>query len=397
MEINKTKKTGVIHMSALRTLILFMCLTCSILTAGEITLCSYNCGGLSDHYDYLRAAAMQKLMQERFDAEPEQMALNDKIQQLALKLLFAPGEDQMMAREEWEQKGYQSIIESLTAAPTKKGSPNARWYQKSMKTISSYHVRPVKIDDKEVHQMIQDHIKDLTRGKKAGEQERLEAARAKMAQRIFHYHLKYDIICLQEADYLEAGFFPEQYEVLFSKTDHSLNGIAWKKDRFDLIDTIGDIMGRAFAVQLEDKKSGKTILVASGHLTGCNPYRVEKDPSTGKADSSKGDGELQAIIALFDKYNSDLKIVGIDSNVTSLHPRLAILKEAGFRIDAENHLEATCTNPYQMLNTRIDWIAVKPGPKISASIVNIPVLGVGLNSIQSNMSDHKPIAAKIEF
>lgn len=384
-------------MSVIRSLFLFICLTCSFLSAGEITLCSYNCGGLSDHYDYLRAAAMQKLMQERFDAEPEQMALNDKIQKLALKMLFAPAADQTMAREEWEQKGYQSIIKSLTAAPTKTGSPNALWYQKSIKTISSYNVRPVKIDDKEVKQMIRDHLKDLVQERKMDAQDLLREARAKMARRIFHHHLKYDIICLQEADYLEPDFFPEQYQVLLSETDHSINGIAWKKDRFDLIDTIGDIKGRAFAVQLADKESGKTILVASAHLTGCNPYRIEYDPSTGNADSSKGDRELQAIAALFDKHNSDLKVVGMDSNVTSLHPRLMILKEAGYRIDAENHLEATCTNPYQMLNTRIDWIAVKPGRTSSATIVNIPVLGVGLNSIQSNMSDHKPIAAKIVF
>jgi len=31
----------------------------------------------------------------------------------------------------------------------------------------------------------------------------------------------------------------------------------------------------------------------------------------------------------------------------------------------------------------------------NASIMNIPVLNVGLNSIQNNFSDHKPIAAKI--
>jgi hypothetical protein len=64
----------------------FLSFTCSVLTASEFTMSSYNCGGLSEHYDYLRAASMQKLMQERYIAEPENMSLNEKIQKLALKL-----------------------------------------------------------------------------------------------------------------------------------------------------------------------------------------------------------------------------------------------------------------------------------------------------------------------
>ena len=43
--------------------------------ATEFTLASYNCGALSNHYDHIRAVAMQKLMQERFNAESAEMAL----------------------------------------------------------------------------------------------------------------------------------------------------------------------------------------------------------------------------------------------------------------------------------------------------------------------------------
>lgn len=39
------------------------------LYATEFTVSSYNCGGLSLHYDYLRAVNMEKLMQERHIAE----------------------------------------------------------------------------------------------------------------------------------------------------------------------------------------------------------------------------------------------------------------------------------------------------------------------------------------
>lgn len=384
-------------MNSLRYMTFVISFACSILSAGEFTICSYNCGGLTEHYDYLRAASMQKLMQERFDSEPENMALNEKIQQLAVKLLFASKSTRSAALQEWNQGGYQHLFEHLTAAPTAMGSPNTKWHEKSNETISNYKVRPVVIEDHEVKHMLHTHLKDLTQGKGNNEQELLQEARAKMAKRIFHHHLKYDIICLQEADYLDSSLFPERYEVLFADTSHSLNGIAWNKERFELITTIGSIRGRAFAVHLADRESGKTILVASGHLTGCNPYRVDIDPETGIEDSAKGDADLQAIIKLLDKTVADLKVIGMDSNVTALHPRLQHLKSGGYRIDAENHLEPTCTNPHQMLNTRIDWIALKAKRDMRASVVNIPVLSVGLNNMQTNMSDHKPIAAKVYY
>ena len=60
-------------------------------------------------------------------------------------------------------------------------------------------------------------------------------------------------------------------------------------------------------------------------------------------------------------------------------------------------MEPTCTNPYQVLNTRIDWIALKSPNAKAVSVTNIPVLSVGLNNIQTNISDHRPIAAKIAY
>lgn len=370
----------------------------SLLSATEFTISSYNCGGLSDHYDYLRAASMQKLMQQRYVEEPQSMAINEKIQRLALKILFAPdSQDKLAAQQEWDQKGYQRLFEYLTAAPTETNSPNAIWHQKVDASITSYKIRPVIIHDEEVNFMLNEHLRDLHKIHESDTSELLTEVRATMAARIFAHHLKQDIICLQEADYLDSSLFPQEYEVLFAETSHSKNGIAWNTKRFELVEALGNILGRAFAVQLRDKESGKIMLIASGHITGCNPYRVERDPLTGISDSAKGDTEMQTVIDLFDSQATDLMIVGMDSNVTSLHPRLNILKNAGYQIDYENFLEPTCTNPYQVLNTRIDWIAIKPGHTMSASITNIPVLSVGLNNLQTNISDHKPIAAKITY
>lgn len=386
-------------MNLLKTITIFVTfLTFSLLSSTDFTISSYNCGGLSDHYDYLRASSMQKLIQQRYVEEPENMSINEKIQKLALKILFAPeSEDKLAAQQQWDQRGYQRIFEHLTAAPTETNSPNTVWNQKVDEIITSYKIRPVVIHDEEVNLMLNEHLRDIHKGIDADIPELLKEVRATMASRIFAHHLKYDIICLQEADYLDSSIFPQDYEVLFAQTSQSKNGIAWNKRRFELVKTLGNILGRAFAVQLRDKKSDKVILVASGHITGCNPYRIQRDPQTGVSDSAKGDTEIQSMIELFDNQNADLMIVGMDSNVTSLHPRLNILKNSGYQIDYENYIEPTCTNPYQVLNTRIDWIALKPGNTMSASITNIPVLSIGLNNLQTNISDHKPIAAKITY
>jgi hypothetical protein len=388
---------GAFYMNYYRSIIIFISFTCSVLSATDFTICSYNCGGLSDHYDYVRAAGMQKLMQERYIAEPGYMSLNEKIQQLALKILFTrDSQDKLSAQQEWNQKGYQHIFENLTAAPTDTNSPNAAWYQKVDQMITSYKIRPISIFDEEVDQILDEHLKDISKNN-ASRSQLLKEVRATMAKRIFAHYLKYDIICLQEADYLDDSMFPKGYEVLFAETPYSKNGIAWNKDRFELVETIGNIIGRAFAIQLLDKESNKTILVASGHITGCNPYRIEKNQETGAIDSAKGDTELQSIVELLENHGADFMLIGMDSNVTSLHPRLNILNNAGFQIDYENYIEPTCTNPYQVLNTRIDWIALKSSSTNVASVVNIPVLNVGLNSIQTNISDHKPIAAKVKY
>ncbi len=336
----------------------------SVVWAGEFTVCTYNCGGLSNHYDYLRAACMQKLMQERHNKEPATMDRIEKMQQLALKIRFSQDPAvQEKAKRAWEEGKYQQFYEHMILSPDNLESPNSSWFQKSEEMITSYKVRPIQLYDEEVAKQLNDHLNDLTGNKELDLNHLLDESRRTMGERIFRHHLKYDIICLQETDYLDDSTFPDQFEARFSNSDHSVNGVAWNSERFELIDEIGEVLGRAFVVELRDRECGKTVLVASGHLSGCNPFQVEEQ------DSAKGDLELQTIVQLFDDREADIKLVGLDANVAVMHPRLAILRGSGYQFDSESRLEPTCTNPNLILNTRIDWIAVKGD---DSSIVHIP-------------------------
>ena len=175
------------------------------ISTAEFTISSYNCGGLSDHYDYLRGASMQMLMQERHIEEPENMALNERIQQLALKIRFSNGIEQRNAKYEWDKKDYEHVFEKLTATPKESNSLNTIWNAKVDKIITNYRTRPVTIYDEKFQFMLNAHLADLTRDKEADFQELLQEARDLMAKRIFKYDLKYDIICIQEGDYLFTG------------------------------------------------------------------------------------------------------------------------------------------------------------------------------------------------
>jgi hypothetical protein len=366
--------------------------SCALVSSTEFTISSYNCGGLSDHYDYLRAAAMQKIMQERHNSEPEKMVLNEKIQNLALKILFASADEKLAAQNKWNEKGYEKIIRHLALPPKESESPNKKWNLMVEDTITSYKVRPIKISDDEVNQLVTDHIAHLSNDNLNGN---LSEIRTIMAKRIFATQLKHDIICLQEADYLDSSMFPSNYTVMFDENaKRSINGIAFDNRRFELENDIG-VFERFYALQLRDLETGKIILVISGHLSGCNPYHTIDD-STGIPDSRRGDRELQRGIEDIEDYLADLMVIGMDSNVTSVHPRMEILKNANYILDFKNYLEPTCANPHQVLNTRIDWIALKEF-NVEAKITNIPVLNVNLNCIYSNMSDHKPIASKISY
>lgn len=387
--------------SIFKCLFTFCCISVlSSLPAAEFTISSYNCGGLSNHYDYLHAVSMQKLMQERYIAEPENMARHERMEQLSLKIAFSNDPEEVLAaKQEWARKGYDDLVNHLSENPSDDSSPHYAWNQKIDQIITSYKIRPIIIHDTQVRGMLVAHIKNLYRRVKPRQPlhplltnlkriDRLKEVRAKMAKTAFNYYMQHDIICLQEAAYLDAAMFPEHYTVLISDNANK-TGIAWNHERFELIEDLGDVLGRALVVKLRDKENDQTVLVASGHLTGCNPYVVQNE------DSTKGDDELKAMIERLNEEEVDFMLIGMDSNVTSLHPRLSQLKEAGYQIDCDNHIQPTCANSGFILNTRLDWLALKT--ERNASITNIPVLSIGLNSLETNMSDHKPIAAKVVY
>jgi len=366
---------------------------CSTLLAKDFTVASFNCGGLPDHYDYLRSNCMQKLIQKRYNTEPGQMAQLERIQNTALKILFTPSiEERESAIKEWHKGCYGETFLKIIEHPDEDDSGNRIWKEKSEEIISSYKERPVVIFDKEVLDLLDGHLRDLTQGQGivySSINDKLNVVRTVMVKRILQNQLQYDIIALQEADYLDSSLFPQNYDVRFSQTDHSINAVAWNKEKFELVNIVGNISCRGFILELKDIESGQVIAVASGHLSGCNPFRIEIDKQTGRKDSSKGDQELMQILEALDKLSAEIKVLAMDSNVTAMHPRLFLLKNAAYKLDYHNFLDPTCTNPWLVLNTRIDWIAVSSS-KIPLTIHNIPVLGVGLNCPQSNMSDHKP-------
>lgn len=136
----------------------------SSLFSANFTVTSYNCGGLSDHYDYIRAVCMHKLAQERYNAEPEEMARLEKIQNAALKMLFSSNPlEQRAAQQEWETGRYAEVFAKLTAHPDDPGSINKVWRERSEAIVTTYKERPVIIYDEEVSEILQSHVRDLTK------------------------------------------------------------------------------------------------------------------------------------------------------------------------------------------------------------------------------------------
>jgi hypothetical protein len=357
-------------------------LTLNVLAAAEFTVASYNCGGVTENYDYIYSAAISTIMQDRYIAEPELMSKNETAQKLALRLTFAPDSyDKSIAEQQWSLNGYDTLLKELEKT-------NPLWHQKMAEAVTDHKIRPVIVYDPLLKERLIQHTQELTGGNV-----NIGQARKIMGIRTFNHYLPFDIICFQEAKYINSSVLPKKYTYLVG-TSKSKNGIAYNNERFELVEIIGDIAERAFAIKLKDKTTSKKILIASAHITGCHPYKIVIDEK-GNLDSQKGDSELKAVIDRFESEKADFKLIAMDSNVTALHPRLNLVKQAGYQLDYENYLEPTCTNPIMVLPTRIDWIVLKN--QTPAKVVNIPVSNVTLNSMENNMSDHRPIAAKVIY
>lgn len=241
----------------------------------DFTVASYNSGGLPERYDYIRAVCMQQLVQERFDQESENLATLEKLQSLALKMRFSNKEEQEEAKRIWDEKKYDKVLEKLTSPPGEEESVNAIWNKKSQEVITPYDVRPIVIRDSKAKETLTAQISDLLR-EDIDQQffyESLDSCLNLMATRIFDQHLHYDIIALQESDYLTEANFPEKYQTYFKEG----NGIAWNKERFHFLDEVDSLKKRSLVIRLLDKTSNKVVAIASAHLSGCNPFTGVSD------------------------------------------------------------------------------------------------------------------------
>jgi hypothetical protein len=388
----------------------------------SFTVCSFNCGG--QPLDWPRTAVMEKLMTQRYSLEKNSMSINDKVQKAAL--FFFNFSLSTITPLDWNNaftQLHESALDWHNVFEEFRGT-SLYWRKRLINSITPLETIPVKIIDPDIASSFQKIIEDLRPEKtkhlpKEGkcletlnqhkrvrlspeEKEILEKrkkereileARETLAKKIFS-KLNYDILCLQEGQYLKSSMFSEKFHVLSSPGCVKL-GIAWNKERFDLEEMIYDVCDRAFAVQLYDVQDGKRILIVSAHLKGCDPFSSVVENAG--YDSQKGDYELFQIINFFNQRPADINIIGMDSNVTALHHRLGFLWNEGFQLDAENHLYPTCTNPQLMLNTRIDWIAMRINNGLQANITNLKIKKIGLNDPKTNISDHRPIAARISI
>jgi len=417
--------------------------------SASFTVASYNIGGRlggnGAHYDRAVAASLGKVMQRREQRETNirDMETIKRIQELSLKMLFANQEGMDAAAGEWTEAGYNQDPQWYFR--NGRATRNQEAVVEYNRIISSYmgERASFRVQDQSVREMLNyqpGSMRALSSSKAMPPSE--DDVCKQQIRGIFRDSLRKDIICIQEANWIDHDVFAgSEYNSIFTNlppsetgsTQPPKNGIAWNRNRFDLIKVIESVAKRAIAVQLRDKENGKIVSVASAHISGCDPfYRNEQVPNPRRArevtapseeeektaevassslaldssitqerqriyDSTKGDVELRDLLEKLDQESSDVSVIGVDSNVTSLHPRMGILKELGYQLDYTHYLYPTSTNPNCCLDTRIDWIVVKEGNTPAVSVVNIPVDGVRLNDVSTNVSDHRPIASQVFY
>lgn len=377
------------------------------LNDNTLTVASFNMGGIpipttyhpdsptATSYDYIESLTSNELMRERYAAEPKQLELILKIQEVALQRCFGEGDTQRRAERTWEAEDYQSKLEELMDPVN-----NKPWYEKNgqklplfwdvQKAVHSDTPIDITITDDNVRRQLSEFLdiadSQITPGSEFDEI--ILNKRKEIAKRIFSDELSdADIITLLEYNDFaaESPLSLDEYDVQFKSERFVTTGIAWKKERFEFVREIGrDELVRSYSVLLRDRLTNKTIAVGALHPVGCNPF-------LSNAGSKTGDETLKTALKVMETAQADLMIVGTDANVTPTHPRLGLFAEAGYKVDP-SFFYPTATNPVDFVDTKIDYIAVKGG-----EIQNLPVLSVGLNSMRTNISDHKPLKAKIRY
>ncbi len=438
--------------------------------ARDFTVSSYNIGGRlgsgNNHYDYWAAASIGKVVGERYLRESRNMGFLENVQKIALKILFSLDPKELLdANHLWLSNDCQDRLGHFIGSRNKLNQAASRAYRAIIGAYKGSN-EPIIITDRDLERKVEEHLqREHSRMSLMAPPMDLHEICKSMVRTIFRNSLRQDIICIQEATWIDHEIFSlSNYSSIFTNpsdlegpsTQVSKIGIAWNADRFEFVKTIESVTKRALAIQLRDKSNGKVISVASAHISGCNPFHpceiktkprklralevlghldseiqaamtlassvlppiasdekvfkevVEGEGSLGsedavakvevkKYDSMKGDQEVEDLLSKLQIEESDLLVIGLDSNVTSLHPRLEIFKRFGYQLDCINHIYSTCTNPVHVLDTRIDWILCKSSDGSSLGIQNIPIPGVELNDLTTNVSDHKPIASMISY
>lgn len=361
---------------------------------------SYNCDCLSNNYAYLRSIVLGELIKKRkeinnVNENTNDMIINEEIQKLALKAKFDKDQQSLSSYEQY-LKNNEKLIEQLSSE-----DGSIEWINELNKSMTLFKDRKVNVDilDNSIKQKFKNETKINEKNKANIVSNDVMKFRKINFKELFCKKLcPYDIMCLQEADYIEPSMFPKNYNGVFSKASVDKKAIVWDKNRYLCIEVTDELIINKknekenvyFAVQLIDKYFHIRLLVISGHFAGCNPYQpIYTD---GKMDSNRGDINCQQTIKFANdkssKYSIDITIIGMDTNVTAMHPRMDIIANEDYKIDTTNW-EATSTNPVQIVDTRIDHIAMK-SKYSTMKIKNIPINSVLLNDA-FNPSDHKPI------
>ena len=209
------------------------------------------------------------------------------------------------------------------------------------------------------------------------------------------------IFCLQEVglqyEAISGLLEGHGFEACFDGRD---SAIFWKKDDFEFVaDSLAVNEKRQYSVvTLRHLQDGKTVAVASAHLTGCHPVKLVKT-APGQTEADTGNKDLEVIVEELAPRPVDGRIIGMDANVIPTHERLkTITKEnIGFVRDESDDLP---TNYHSLRddcigNICIDYIFAR-GDDCRVE----PVEGFAppeVDNLDANPSDHTCVMKDVRF
>ncbi len=243
------------------------------------TVSSYNIGGLisrgGTHYDRAMAASMAEVMRVRrlVDVEVGDMSAIEGLQGLFLKTLFSSNQQEVADAVGQRDREYNSDLQ---------------WYFKNGRQVrnqkASNHLRSILGSYRgqgHAFTVFSEKVRRALAMPLSSQRESEDAACKNKIKEIFRDSLHQDIICIQEANWINHEMFASsKYDSIFTTsassesraTQPSRKGIAWNRDRFAFVKPIESIEKRAIAVQLRDKINNKIVSVVSALVSGCDPF-----------------------------------------------------------------------------------------------------------------------------